>query len=91
MISVSVSTKNNKTRNCTATVHEQYKWIDLKQIYIDELKEYMIHYNTWIHQHQTRRDFIDKITGRIPTDTLVCHYDFINAIPVQYGAMCSAN
>ena len=91
MINVPVTTKKGKTRNCHATIYEHYKWSDLKQIYFDELEQFMIHYNCWIHQHQTRRDFIDKTTGRIPNDTLVCHFDFINAIPIQYASMNSGN
>ena len=46
------------------------------------MREY-VNYNAWIHQHQTRRDFVDKRTGRIPPDSIYCHFDFIHNIDVS--------
>ena len=78
---------NGKSRNCHATIHDEYTWRDLKKIYVNQLRDFMVHHNCWLHQHQTRRDFVDKTTGKIPSDSVYCHFDFINNIPVQYSTM----
>ena len=75
--------KDGKNYTYHAEVHEQCEWTDFKSIFVDELSEYRLHYNNWIHRHQTRRDFVDLQTGRIPTHTVVCHFDFIHNIDVS--------
>ena len=80
---------NGKNRNCHATINCDYAWQDLKQIYIKQLTDFMIHHNCWLHQHQTRRDFVDKDTGKIPRDSVYAT-DFINNIPcnIVFGNRC---
>ena len=38
-----------------------------------------------MHQHQTRRHFVDKQNGSIPNSAIYCHFDFIHNIDVQYS------
>ena len=77
--------KNGKTeKKALANLRTEYSWTEFKQFYIDYLTTFVVHYNRWIHQHQTRRNFIDPKIGRIPSNVCVSHIDFIHKIPVEY-------
>ena len=68
-----------KKQKCHANVYVTMAWSEFIVFYIDYLNKFMVHYNSWIFQHQTRRDFVDLKFGRIPIDSIYCHL----SIPIQ--------
>ena len=82
-INLQAESKKGKKYNYHANIYEEYEWQHFKSIYIEQLREFMIHYNTWIPQHQTRRDFVNLDAGRIPNAAIYCHFDFIQSIHVS--------
>ena len=77
----------NRTRKAHANMYEQCSWKSFKDLFITEFIEYTKHHNAWIHQHQTRRDFVLKKFGTLPKDACYCHFDFIHNVAVHYSTV----
>ena len=45
----------------------------------------MKHHDIWMHQHQTRRDFVHEQNGSMPKNAAHCYFDFIHDIDVRYS------